>query len=80
MPFVTPVRIVSDGGFGYHQVMEKTSDKRVVTADEIAEMADAGMDITRFITGFGRMMPPLAPSTPASCQPVEIAGGTVPGE
>ncbi len=60
--------------------MEETSDKRVVTADEIAEIADAGMDITRFFAGFGRMMPPLVRSTPASEQPIEIAGGTVPGE
>ncbi len=57
--------------------MTKTSERRVVTADEIAEMADAGMDITRFFTGDGRMMPPLVRSTTASDQPVEVAGGAV---
>ncbi len=60
--------------------MTKTSETRVVTADEIAEMADAGMDITRFFTGVWRMMPPLVRSTPASDQPVEVAGGAVLGE
>ncbi len=60
--------------------MTKTSETRVVTADEIAEMADAGMDITRFFAGDGRMMPPLVRSAPASDQPVEVVGGAVPGE
>jgi hypothetical protein len=60
--------------------MEKTSEKSVVTADEIAEMADAGMDISRVFTGIGRMMPPLVRSTPASDEPVEVAGGSMLGE
>jgi ABC-type phosphonate transport system ATPase subunit len=29
------------------------------TADEIAEMADRGEDISRFFTGKGKMMPPI---------------------
>ncbi len=37
----------------------RTSEKPIPTADEIAEMADAGEDITRFFSGKGRMMPPL---------------------
>jgi hypothetical protein len=37
------------------------SVKAIPTADEIAEMADAGEDITRFFSGKGRMMPPLQP-------------------
>ncbi len=36
-----------------------TSDKTVPTADQIAEMADAGENVTRFFSGKGRMMPPL---------------------
>jgi len=39
--------------------MTKTSETRVVTADEIAEMADNGEDISRFYTGEFKMMPPL---------------------
>jgi hypothetical protein len=31
------------------------------TADEIAEMADRGEDISRFFTGRGKMMPPVLP-------------------
>jgi len=50
--------------------MKKTSETRVVTADEIAEMADAGMDITRFFTGFGRMMPPLVRANVDSTAPI----------
>jgi hypothetical protein len=40
--------------------MPKTleSPKRV-TADEIAEMADRGEDISRFFTNVGKMMPPI---------------------
>jgi hypothetical protein len=37
----------------------RTSDKTIPTADQIAEMADAGEDVTRFFSGKGRMMPPL---------------------
>ncbi len=37
----------------------RTSDKTVPTADQIAEMADAGENVTRFFSGKGRMMPPL---------------------
>jgi len=32
-----------------------------LTADEIAELADGGVDISRFFTRGGRMMPPIAP-------------------
>jgi len=39
--------------------MTKSSEKRVVTADEIAEMADNGEDISRFYNGEFEMMPPL---------------------
>jgi len=31
------------------------------TADEIAEMADRGEDVSRFFTGRGKMMPPVLP-------------------
>ncbi len=30
-----------------------------LTADEIAELADKGEDISRFFTGKGKMMPPI---------------------
>ncbi len=33
--------------------------KKNPTADEIAEMADKGEDITKFFTGNGKMKPPL---------------------
>jgi hypothetical protein len=33
--------------------------KRPVSADEIADMADNGEDISRFFTNDGKMMPPL---------------------
>jgi hypothetical protein len=33
--------------------------KKPVSADEIAEMADRGEDISRFFTNDGKMMPPL---------------------
>ncbi|MFP4419335.1 MAG: ribbon-helix-helix domain-containing protein [Desulfococcaceae bacterium] len=38
--------------------MSKTAEK-IPTADEIAEMADKGEDISRFFTGDGKMKPPL---------------------
>ena len=41
--------------------MSKTA-KKIPTADEIAEMADRGEDISRFFTGDGRMKPPLSKS------------------
>jgi hypothetical protein len=31
------------------------------TADEIAELADRGEDISRFFTNAGKMMPPIQP-------------------
>ncbi len=33
--------------------------KKIPTADEIAEMADRGEDISKFFTGDGKMKPPL---------------------
>ena len=33
------------------------------TADEIADMADRGDNISRFFTGKGKMMPPILPKT-----------------
>src|SRR5690348_13276247 len=36
-----------------------TVSKKKVSADEIAEMAMRGEDISRFFTGNGRMMPPM---------------------
>jgi len=33
--------------------------EKIPTADEIAEMADRGEDISRFFTGDGKMKPPL---------------------
>jgi hypothetical protein len=40
--------------------MPKTIESpRAKTADEIAEMADAGEDVSRFFTGKGKMMPPI---------------------
>jgi len=38
--------------------MPKTAEK-IPTADEIAEMADRGEDISKFFTGDGTMKPPL---------------------
>jgi hypothetical protein len=32
---------------------------KVMTADQIAELADNGEDISRFLTGKGKMMPPI---------------------
>ena len=40
--------------------MPKTLDSpKPPTADEIAELADKGEDISRFFTGKGKMMPPI---------------------
>jgi hypothetical protein len=33
------------------------------TADEIAELADSGEDVSRYFTNTGRMMPPILPKT-----------------
>ncbi|MGE0084403.1 MAG: hypothetical protein AB7S75_08275 [Desulfococcaceae bacterium] len=38
--------------------MPKIAEK-IPTADEIAEMADRGEDVSRFFTGDGKMKPPL---------------------
>ncbi len=38
--------------------MSKIAEK-IPTADEIAEMADRGEDISKFFTGDGKMKPPL---------------------
>lgn len=38
--------------------MSKTS-KKIPTADEIADMADRGEDISRFFTSNGKMKPPM---------------------
>jgi hypothetical protein len=37
----------------------RTSAKAVPSAEQIAEMADAGENVTRFFSGNGRMMPPI---------------------
>ena len=37
----------------------RTSDKTIPTAEQIAEMADAGENVTRFFSGNGRMMQPV---------------------
>lgn len=37
----------------------RASAKTVPSAEQIAEMADAGENVTRFFSGNGRMMPPL---------------------
>jgi hypothetical protein len=40
--------------------MQKTVEPpRPVSADEIADMADRGEDISRFFTNNGKMMPPI---------------------
>jgi len=39
--------------------MNKTAKKKKPTADEIAEMAISGEDISRFFTNKGEMMPPV---------------------
>ncbi|MBF0202456.1 MAG: hypothetical protein HQK66_14345 [Desulfamplus sp.] len=43
--------------------------KKIPTADEIAEMADRGEDISKFFTGNGKMKPPL---TKAKVQYVKV--------
>ena len=39
--------------------MSKTAKKKNPTADEIAEMAMSGNDISRYFTNKGEMMPPV---------------------
>jgi hypothetical protein len=40
--------------------MPKTLESpKPLTADEIAELADAGENVSRFFTGKGKMMPPI---------------------
>jgi hypothetical protein len=40
--------------------MQKTLEPtKPVTADEIADLADSGQDISRFFTNSGKMMPPI---------------------
>jgi hypothetical protein len=40
--------------------MRKTLEStKPITADEIADMADKGEDISRFFTNNGKMMPPI---------------------
>jgi hypothetical protein len=39
--------------------MSKTAKKRKLTADEIAEMAMSGEDVSRFFTNKGQMSPPV---------------------
>jgi len=39
--------------------MSKTASKREPTADEIAEMALSGEDVSRFFTNKGEMRPPV---------------------
>jgi len=40
--------------------MQKTLEPtKPVTADEIADMADRGEDMSRFFTNSGKMMPPI---------------------
>ena len=39
--------------------MSKTANKRKPTADEIAEMATSGEDVSRFFTNKGEMRPPV---------------------
>jgi hypothetical protein len=40
--------------------MEKTLESpKPLTADDIADMADRGEDISRFFTNTGKMMPPI---------------------
>jgi hypothetical protein len=38
-----------------------------LTADEIAELADKGDDISRFFTRKGKMMPPILQAAKGSC-------------
>jgi hypothetical protein len=37
------------------------SRTKTVAADEIAQLAESGEDVSRFFTGAGRMMPPIQP-------------------
>jgi hypothetical protein len=47
------------------------------TADEIAELADAGEDISRFFTGNGKMMPPMPSLTEEEDRLVkDVTGGS----
>jgi hypothetical protein len=39
--------------------MSKTAKKKKLTADEIAEMALSGQDVSRFFTNKGEMRPPV---------------------
>ena len=39
--------------------MSKTAKKKKLTADEIAEMAMSGKDISKYFTSKGEMRPPL---------------------
>jgi len=39
--------------------MKKTPSKNAVTAESIAQMADAGKNVSRFFTNAGRMMSPV---------------------
>jgi hypothetical protein len=39
--------------------VSKTANKRKPTADEIAEMATSGEDVSRFFTNKGEMRPPV---------------------
>ena len=39
--------------------MSKTAKKKELTADEIAEMAMSGKDISRYFTNKGEMRPPV---------------------
>jgi hypothetical protein len=38
---------------------KRTSAKAIPSAEQIAEMADAGENVTRFFSGNGRMMQPI---------------------
>ena len=46
--------------------MSKTAKKKKPTADEIAEMAISGVDVSRFFTKNGEMRPPVQRVNPAS--------------
>jgi hypothetical protein len=55
--------------FGVPAKMSRVFDSRKPpTADEIADLADRGADISRYLTGKGKMMPPVLPEkrTPAA--------------
>jgi hypothetical protein len=40
---------------------KELESRKQFTADEIAELADSGEDISRFFTRTGKMMPPIQP-------------------